>query len=116
MHDHVRAPIARKLPVPGNRPRQTTLSGEPSVSTALQRAQDRPDSLTPDDVMELQRTVGNQTVQRLLAGRTKSRQAQEMVPVKNPLLMQSKLTVGPASDQYEQEADRIADQVVGRIG
>lgn len=47
-------------------------------------------------VMHLQRTIGNQAVQRLLkAG-----------------LIQGKLTIGPANDVYEQEADRVADQMM----
>src|SRR5512140_2814095 len=45
----------------------------------------------PADVLALQRLVGNRTVQRLI---------------------QTKLTVGPAGDQYEQEADRVAAEVM----
>jgi hypothetical protein len=45
----------------------------------------------PADVLALQRLVGNQAAQRLI---------------------QAKITVGPAGDQYEQEADRVAGQVM----
>lgn len=45
----------------------------------------------PPGLAGLQQTVGNRAVQRLL---------------------QAKLTVGPANDQYEQEADRVAGQVM----
>jgi hypothetical protein len=58
----------------------------------LQRASATPRSLTQAEGMQLQRTVGNRTVGRLVR-------------------VQPKLTVGLADDQYEQEADRIAEQV-----
>jgi hypothetical protein len=45
----------------------------------------------PADVFALQQKVGNRAVQRLI---------------------QTKLAVGPAGDQYEQEADRVAGQVM----
>jgi hypothetical protein len=44
----------------------------------------------------LQRAVGNQAMQRLLQSR----------------LIQPKLTIGPADDEYELEADQVADQVM----
>jgi hypothetical protein len=51
-----------------------------------------------NDVVDLQRLIGNQGVQRLLAD--------------NPSLGQAKLTVGAADDQYEREADSVASQVM----
>jgi hypothetical protein len=50
------------------------------------------------DLLDLQRTVGNQAVQRLLLQRK--------------IGLQTKLTVGPAGDDYEQEADAVAKQVM----
>jgi len=50
-------------------------------------------------IHDLQRLLGNQGVQRLLAA--------------NPGLAQAKLTVGAADDAYEQEADRVAGEVMG---
>lgn len=61
----------------------------------LQWAQLDPHSLSVRDVQVLQRTVGNQEATRLL----------------QPVL-QAKLQLGPAGDRYEQEADRVANQVV----
>jgi len=67
----------------------------------------KPDQNTPDaapevnDLVKLQGVVGNQGVQRLLAGRK--------------LTIQPKLNVTPAGDQYEQEADTVAKQVVQHI-
>jgi hypothetical protein len=49
------------------------------------------DNLQPADILALQRTIGNSATTRLI---------------------QTKLTVGPAGDQYEQEADRVAAQVM----
>lgn len=49
-------------------------------------------------IRDLQRMLGNQGVQRLLAA--------------HPTLAQAKLTVGAADDAYEQEADRVASEVM----
>ncbi|MBL8148009.1 MAG: DUF4157 domain-containing protein [Anaerolineae bacterium] len=49
-------------------------------------------------IHDLQRLLGNQGVQRLLTA--------------NPGLAQAKLTVGAANDAYEQEADRVAGEVM----
>jgi len=57
----------------------------------LQRAVADPRVARPSDILALQRTVGNRAVSRLI---------------------QTKLTVGPANDHYEQEADRMAEQVL----
>ena len=57
----------------------------------LQRLEDAPGSIRPADILQLQRTIGNQATGRLL---------------------QAKLKLGPAGDVYEQEADRVAQQVV----
>ena len=59
-------------------------------------------------IIQLQRTAGNQAVQRLIKSRT----------------LQAKLKIGQPNDVYEQEADRVADQVtkmpelsgVGKMG
>jgi hypothetical protein len=63
---------------------------------ALQRAVADPNAATPADILALQHSYGNQAVQRLVSRRA----------------VQAKLTVGPAGDHYEQEADRVADQVM----
>ncbi len=47
-------------------------------------------------LLNLQQTLGNQAVQRMLSSS----------------LIQTKLTVGEPGDQYEQQADRVADQVM----
>ena len=49
-----------------------------------------------DRILFLQRTIGNQAVQRLIKSGT----------------LQTKLKIGQPGDKYEQEADRVADQVM----
>ena len=56
----------------------------------------QPQSITPATATQLQRTIGNQALGRLLH-------------------IQPKLTLGPVNDKYEQEADTVAKQVVNRI-
>lgn len=48
-------------------------------------------------VLQLQQKYGNQTVQRLLKS----------------MHIQTKFTIGAPNDNYEQEADRVVDQVIG---
>ena len=57
-----------------------------------------------DDIMELQQTIGNQAVQRLLA--------EGRLPMAGGGIIQAKLTVGEPDDAYEQEADDVAQQVM----
>lgn len=77
------------------RPRRsdaTEHSAGPAVTTtALRRTVQAPASTSQAGIRVLQRTHGNRAVARLL---------------------QTKLTVGPVGDTYEQEADRIANRVV----
>ena len=63
-------------------------------SVALQRAIADPSLASNLSVQVLQRTLGNRAVGRLL---------------------QPKLTIGQPNDKYEQEADRVADQVMRSI-
>jgi hypothetical protein len=61
-------------------------------AAAMQRALANPRQATPDAIQALQARYGNRAVQRLI---------------------QTKLQVGRAGDLYEQEADRVADRVLG---
>jgi hypothetical protein len=80
----------------------------------VQRAYYAPGTLTPTDVIALQRSMGNQAVQRMLANRVQP--SRPVMPVGAPpsrgQMIQPKLAVGPVGDKYEQEADRVAKQVV----
>ena len=51
-------------------------------------------------VLTLQRTIGNRAVQQML----------------NSWSLQPKLVVGAPDDAYEQEADKVAEEVVSRQG
>lgn len=62
-----------------------------TTPAVLPRALADPRVASPRDILALQRTHGNRAVTRLI---------------------QAKLTVGPAGDQYEQEAERQAQQVM----
>jgi Regulator of G protein signaling domain len=79
-------------------PVQTGLDLAPAGLGALglQRAMGDPRTARPAQILALQRKYGNQAVQRLLVSHR----------------IQPKLNVGPAGDHYEQEADRVADQVL----
>jgi hypothetical protein len=68
---------------------------------ALQRAVLNLAQATPGDILGLQRTAGNRAVSRLISTRC-ARDGS----------LQTKLTVGGAGDRYEQEADRVAEQVM----
>jgi hypothetical protein len=76
----------------------------------VQRSTHTPDThhhtITPQaehgGLQDLQRLLGNQGVQRFLAA--------------NPTIAQAKLTVGAADDAYEQEADRVASEVMSMPG
>jgi hypothetical protein len=63
------------------------------INYIIQRAKKDPRSLTSREILELQRLLGNKAVMRLL---------------------QADLTIGQPGDQYEQEADQVANQVASR--
>ena len=125
MSDHsqtrtTRPQTARQTIVPGHVFHQVTIAGAQPANAAVQRAQIDPERLTAADVIALQGTVGNAAVQRLLTGpRTARRRPAPFVPVAAPRLhtapaIQTALTVGPADDRYEEEAERISRQVTRR--
>ena len=57
-----------------------------------------------DSIMYLQRTIGNQAVQRLMRSNARNTGTRTGI--------QTKLKVSQPSDAYEQEADRVAEQVM----
>jgi hypothetical protein len=65
-----------------------------------------PFDLETADMVDLQRVVGNQGIQRMLG------QGNMAAKNQSSTFIQTKLAVGPANDAYEQEADRVADQVM----
>lgn len=75
----------------------------------------RPASHSTHPALHLQRTIGNQAVQRLLRGNAASAEAGAATG-RNRSTLQSKLTINRPGDRYEQEADRVADEVLARPG
>ena len=61
------------------------------------------------DFLRLQRLYGNRAVSRAL-----SRPATSSFPISSSFV-QTKLTVGPANDPYEREADRVAETVTSQV-
>ena len=70
---------------------------EPLMETAVVHPTSRLQkaNLSPQEAKTLQRTIGNQALQRLT--------------------IQRKMTLGPVGDKYEQEADAVAKQVMGKL-
>jgi len=62
---------------------------------------------TRQPILQLQRTLGNHAVQRLIHAR---------MDAHVPLSIQAKVMVGPAGDKYEQEADHVANRVMAMPG
>jgi Enterobacterial virulence protein IpgD/Domain of unknown function (DUF4157) len=93
--------------IPSKRPEEAALASDRAQplapSAILQRAALAPQSLRPSDILRLQQTLGNRAVGALLS---------QLSPARS--LVQAKLTVHAAGDQYEQEADRIAEAVTRR--
>jgi hypothetical protein len=58
----------QRPPKPASENLDTLAQQQPHPATIIQRASRDPSSLTPRDVLQLQRTIGNQAVNRLLAG------------------------------------------------
>jgi len=67
----------------------------PAPGAIVQRAMAAPHSLRPAELIAMQRTLGNRAVGAMLA------------PI------QAKLIVNAPGDEYEREADRVADAVMG---
>jgi hypothetical protein len=73
-----------------------SLSAKENSAPHKQKTGFRSQSSHVDRILFLQRTIGNQAVQRLIKSGT----------------LQAKLKIGQPGDKYEQEADRIADAVM----
>lgn len=83
---------------------------EPEKTQQIARREPRLDSTQsfqgrPHPILQLQRILGNQRVGQLI-------QARRLTPEGKIITLQPKLTVGAADDQYEQEADHVARQVM----
>jgi hypothetical protein len=99
---------------------------EPFDLTTLQRSADNPGLAWPDDILKLQRAYGNQAVTCLIrpSAPTPALPSTALPSTAlgtggtgrtGKLRVQAKLMVGSVGDKYEQEADRVAEQVVGLV-
>jgi uncharacterized protein DUF4157 len=106
MSKHIRKLPEHSRSIPSKRRREATFASEKALqplapSTILQRAALAPESLRPAEVVRMQQTLGNRAVGGLL------NQSSSQRP-----LIQAKLTVNAPGDEYEQEADRMAEEVM----
>lgn len=96
----------RSHTIPSKRRREVTPVSEKALTllapaTIIQRAALALESLRPAEVVRMQQTVGNRAVGELLGRSSSSRPR-----------IQAKLTVNAPGDEYEREADRVAEQVM----
>ncbi|NUQ41371.1 MAG: DUF4157 domain-containing protein [Calditrichaceae bacterium] len=87
-HTGERISTAKKPPEAGN---AKELQPGPQLTPAMLNSNAGPLQLNPQNILYLHRKIGNRATGRLI---------------------QAKLAVGPANDKYEQEADRVAEQVI----
>lgn len=116
-----KAEPARVAPVKTRQPEEKQSVADMNLTAVLQRSHDLPAAITPNEAAQLQRTLGNQKTRAIL---TQTKQPtkqppssitaslQRMLATRN---IQAKLTVNAPNDQYEQEADTTAKQVVAAI-
>ncbi len=93
-----------------SQPQLTALPEKTPQQALLRRASDAASASwqsgqLPSPILQLQRLLGNQRVAQLI-------QARRLTPQGRIIGLQPKLVVGAADDQYEQEADRVARQVM----
>src|SRR5512143_332198 len=91
-----RKSLTRQPKTQSRAPARPAPTAAPLSGARLSQTLAEPLDAQPGDLLALQRGAGNQAVQRLLARHS----------------VQARLTVGPAGDRYEQEADRVAHQVM----
>jgi hypothetical protein len=66
-------------------------------------------------IAELQGAIGNRAVNQLLANQPIVQAKPMFRGLSHELVIQPKLSIGAVGDKYEQEADRVARQVVDRV-
>lgn len=91
-------------------------STEKPLLPILQRAEIAPNSLGTADMNQLQRSLGNRAVGRIISSRHRaSAHDRKAAADSSWQAVQAKLTLGPVNDPYEREADQVAKQVVSRM-
>ncbi|CAB1062434.1 Translation initiation factor 2 (IF-2; GTPase) [Olavius sp. associated proteobacterium Delta 1] len=113
-HDHKKS-AQEQSTHPSSRSSELTTTPTQPVP-AIQTSRLNPTIMNPRNVMQLQKTIGNRATDKLLSkseGLSFNRASASTSSNSKPL--QAKLTVTPAGDKYEQEADQVAKQVINRI-
>jgi Domain of unknown function (DUF4157) len=88
--------------------RESAIASPQSQTNAIARSSAHP-------VEELQGAIGNRAVNQLLANQPTVQAKPMFRGLSHELVIQPKLSIGAVGDKYEQEADRIAANVVDRI-
>ncbi len=70
---------------------------------------------SPHPIEQLQSAIGNRAVNQLLANQPTVQTKLMFRGLSQELAIQPKLTIGAVGDKYEQEADRMAEQVVSQM-
>lgn len=93
----------------------TTKTSETTKKGSVSQAEKKNIPQTPGSFVEqslfLQRTAGNQAVQRILQGSGVRDQGSEVSVQGTGIGIQAKLRIGQSNDKYEHKADRIAEHV-----
>jgi hypothetical protein len=92
------------------------------LSTIVQRVQQDPNNVSKDEREKLESAIGTKSTKEILTG-NKTSWVPEFKGISSQLWgysgqvepIQAKLTMGEVGDKYEQEADRVAKDVVQRI-
>jgi Domain of unknown function (DUF4157) len=87
---------------------KNTIASPQSQTNAIARSSTHP-------IEELQGAIGNRAVNKLLANQPTLQAKPMFGGLSRELVIQPKLTIGAVGDKYEQEADRVASQVVKQI-
>ena len=89
-------------------PKSKNKEAHSKTSTPVKRSSNRGVNnlalTTQDSIIHLQQTIGNQEVQRLLGSKARDDAMKRGI--------QTKLKLSQPGDIYEQEADRVAEQVM----
>jgi Domain of unknown function (DUF4157) len=88
-------------------PTQKTIASSQSQTAMVQHS--------PHPIEQLQSAIGNRAVNQLLESQPKLQAKPMFRGLSHELVIQPKLTIGAVGDKYEQEADRIAANVVSKI-
>ncbi len=97
----MRRPL-QKMPRTASVRSKAELQRTSTLEDTAARAAQNPRALSGNQIIQLQRAIGNRAVNRLIEG----------APAGQPAVIQRKITVGAADDPFERDADRVAAGVL----